>query len=253
MTGREGWPTLSAFCLFVGYGRSGHSAVGSVIDAHPCAAISHELHAVRLFLDGMSREALLREVFLTAQRQAMAGRRSSRAEGGTYLHRIDGQLKADTAGLTVLGDKKGAGTTTLVRERGLDLLTRFEAFVSLPLSIVHVVRNPYDMIAAGLARGRTTFLDLVPTVAAVRQCWPADRWLDVYYEDVIAQPREQVARILTFLSLPLIDAHLDRCEQYLYSTVNRRRFGATWPARLRADADEAIARYDFLSRYSWND
>ena len=33
---------LRAFCLFMGYTRSGHSLVGACLDAHPEAAIAHE-------------------------------------------------------------------------------------------------------------------------------------------------------------------------------------------------------------------
>ena len=33
---------LQAFCLFMGYTRSGHSLVGACLDAHPEAAIAHE-------------------------------------------------------------------------------------------------------------------------------------------------------------------------------------------------------------------
>jgi len=34
---------LRNFVLFVGYPRSGHSLVGSLIDAHPHAIIAHEV------------------------------------------------------------------------------------------------------------------------------------------------------------------------------------------------------------------
>ena len=45
--GRSIWDGLDSFCLFCGYRRSGHSAIGSVIDAHPDALISHELKALK--------------------------------------------------------------------------------------------------------------------------------------------------------------------------------------------------------------
>jgi hypothetical protein len=34
-------------CLFIGYPRSGHSLIGSLIDAHPHAALGHELDLLK--------------------------------------------------------------------------------------------------------------------------------------------------------------------------------------------------------------
>jgi hypothetical protein len=248
---RHGWTELSTFCLFVGYGRSGHSAIGSVIDAHPHAVIAHELNAVKRFFAGTPRDDLFREIFLMAQRQAMAGRRSSRAEGGTFLHRIDGQLKPNARGITVLGDKKGAGTTTQFAEHGLDAIDAFNAYVGLPVKMLHVVRNPYDIAAAGIARGASAFPALVPLAAAIRQRMAGDNWLDVYYEDVVANPRHEVSRILEFLGLTVLSDHLAKCEAYLYPTPHRRRFETEWPPGLRATVADLIDQFDFLARYGW--
>ena len=37
---------VKTLCLFIGYQRSGHSLVGSLLDAHPRMAIAHELDAL---------------------------------------------------------------------------------------------------------------------------------------------------------------------------------------------------------------
>jgi hypothetical protein len=34
---------LRAFCLFIGYPRSGHRLIGALLDAHPDVAIAHEI------------------------------------------------------------------------------------------------------------------------------------------------------------------------------------------------------------------
>lgn len=43
---------LETYCMFIGYPYSGHSLVGSLLDAHESMAISHELHALK-FLDNL--------------------------------------------------------------------------------------------------------------------------------------------------------------------------------------------------------
>src|SRR5262245_20008172 len=70
------WRNVRGFCLFAGYGRSGHSAIASVIDAHPQAAVSHELDAVARYLAGVSGDDLFSEIVWLTREQARAGRTS---------------------------------------------------------------------------------------------------------------------------------------------------------------------------------
>lgn len=246
------WGQITTFCLFVGYGRSGHSAVGSLIDAHPRAVVAHELNAVKRFFEGVERDALFGEIFALAQEQARTGRFASRAGGGTYLHRLDGQLKPDPLGVTLLGDKKGAATAWQFARRGIDEIERFKSYIGLPVKMLHVIRNPFDIVAAGLARGGADFPSLVPIVAEIRtRCLGAD-WLDVYHEDVIAQPRQEVARILEFLGLPVLPEHLERSVAHLYRVPHRRRFEMPWPAGARVMVEDIIARHDYLGGYRWD-
>ncbi len=122
MTSR--WDAIRRFCLFVGYGRSGHSAVGALLDAHPHATVSHELHAVKRFFDGVTRDVLFDEIFALAQRQARDGRFASRAGGGSYRHNLPGRRR-QTVGITLIGDKKGAGTAWQL-DAGLEHMEDFK-------------------------------------------------------------------------------------------------------------------------------
>ena len=246
------WRGIEAFCLFVGYGRSGHSVVGSLIDAHPHAAIAHELHAVKRYFEGVPRDVLFDRLFALAQAQARDGRRAPRADGGTYLHHLEGQAKPGPEAVRVIGDKKGAGTAWQFSRLGLDHLERFRAYLGVPLKMVHVIRNPFDVVAAGEARGGSRFAELVPVVAEIRRLSTGPGWLDVYHEDVIADPEREMARVLGFLGLPAIAAHLERCRAHVFAEPHRRRLEMEWPAPRRAEIETLIARHDFLGRYTWN-
>lgn len=244
------WPELSTFCLFVGYGRSGHSAIGSVIDAHPNAVVSHELHALKRFSEGVTRSQLFTEIYERSQTQAAEGRTSSRADGGVYHHVIEGQRKNGNTGVTTLGDKKGAGTTHHISTHGLQILEDFESFLGVPLKILHVIRNPFDVIAAGKARGHSGFLETVPLVQRIREYRQGEGWLDVYHEEVLAAPDEQIARILSFLSLPVIEQHLAACRAYLFDAPTRRRQSIDWQTDERRAVEDLIARVDYLQHYT---
>ena len=52
---------LEQFVVFVGYGRSGHTLVGALLDGHPRALVANEADAVALLDRGLSGDAILRE------------------------------------------------------------------------------------------------------------------------------------------------------------------------------------------------
>jgi hypothetical protein len=250
MTSR--WDAIHGFCLFVGYGRSGHSAVGAVLDAHPNATVSHELNAVKRFFDGVSRDVLLDEIFALAQQQAREGRFASRAGGGSYRHNLLGQAKTDASGITLIGDKKGAGTAWQLERHGLDSIEDFKKYIGVPVRILHVIRNPFDMVAAGMALGREDVSRTIGIVSEIRdRCIGAD-WCDVYYEDLVARPEEEIRRILTFLGLPVVPEHLAHSVEYLYREPHQRRFEIEWPAETRTMVEKLIVRYGYLGRYRWD-
>ncbi len=256
LRGKTLWQNLKTYCLFVGYTRSGHSAVGSAIDAHPEAVVSHELNAVQRYVHGTGREELFLEIFWLAREQARMGRRSPRVDGGAYLHRIGGQLKHTPGGIGLIGDKKGAGTVREVQRHGLDLIENFKTTIGLPVKIVYVMRNPFDMVAAAIVNDEAhmpySFLQLVSTVAQIRDRYLNANWLDVYHEDVIADPKSQMTRILNFLDLPVLDEHLEQCAAYFYDSPHKRRFEVSWTPQLKLQVQEAIDHYDFLRQYTWD-
>jgi hypothetical protein len=252
MTTLDGrWDGIETFCLFVGYGRSGHSAVGALLDAHPQAVIAHELHAAKRFFDGVPRDRLFDEIFALAQQQAREGRYATRAGGGRYAHNLPGQVKASAAGVTVIGDKKGAGTAWQLARQGIERLEDFKAYLRVPVKILHVIRNPFDIVAAGLARGQEHFSRTVEVVSRIRERYGGEDWCDVYYEDALARPDEEIGRILTFLGLPVRSEHLARSADYLYRKPHRRRYEIEWPEATRAMVEGLIPQYEYLSKYRW--
>lgn len=246
------WDRVEAFCMFVGYGRSGHSALGSLLDAHPRAAVSHELNAVKRFFQGVPRDVLFDEIFALAQQQARDGRYATRAGGGTYTHNLPGQAKTDASGIILIGDKKGAGTAWQFAQHGLEHIERFKTYIGVPVRILHVIRNPFDIVAAGMALGRKDFSRTVAVVSRIRERHSGADWRDVYYEDLLARPAEEIERIVTFLGLPLDAEHQARSAAYLYRVPHQRRFEVEWPEGVRAMVDDLIARHEYLGRYRWD-
>src|SRR5499426_2498533 len=49
---------VEAYCMFIGYPRSGHTLIGSLLDAHPDMVIAQELDALRYIYAGFRRNQL---------------------------------------------------------------------------------------------------------------------------------------------------------------------------------------------------
>ena len=80
---------VQRFCFFIGHARSGHSIIGSLLNAHPEVVISHELDAVRFLGKGFSR----RQIYtLILQRDEVFGSMNRTWTG--YDYNVPGHLSA---------------------------------------------------------------------------------------------------------------------------------------------------------------
>ena len=104
---------IKKFVLFVGYERSGHSIVGSLMDAHPHVVIAHEFYLFRKFdkldkvTNGTWRENLFQSLYGKNSRRLV---RSSSGKG--YTLKVEGLWEGTYDDhIEVIGDKSGGSTT----------------------------------------------------------------------------------------------------------------------------------------------
>jgi hypothetical protein len=254
------FPDLHAFCLFVGYPRSGHSLVGALLDAHPDVSIAHEANALKLVADGVSRTSLLDA--LLANAQAQAARPGGRKASG-YSYAVPNQWQGRVRTLRVVGDKAGQKTASRLR-RDPGALDRLERLLALPLRLVHVTRNPYDTIARmALTRSRSDSprpedraeaIDFFGRLAqAVARLLAAGRHpvATVRYEAFVAEPRRELARLCAFLEVDAHEDYVNACAAVVRRSPRRTRDLIDWSPDDRAAVDELIASYGFLDGYRW--
>ena len=139
---------LTYYCMFMGYPRSGHSLVGSILDAHPNCIISHELDALKHLDEINSRYDLFDLIANNSAHYAKEGRNWT-----GYSYDIAGQWQGRSDGLKVIGDKKG-GSSTDQYDADEGVINRLHDVVGLPMKIIHVIRNPYDIISTRFLRGK---------------------------------------------------------------------------------------------------
>ncbi len=242
-------------CFFVGYARSGHTVLASILDAHPDAVIANELDAVGFLDAGFGRAQLLHMMLSNARETAAAGN----AWTGYEYSVPDGwQGRVRTA--RVIGDKK-AGVTARRLAADPPLLARLRTEMDVPLRFLHVVRNPYDHVVArarqhpdkSFASMQTALCGLYDSVEIVRSNVHDSEWLDVRAEDLIAAPKQTLRRVLAFLELDTDEALVRTAASIVMTSPSRRRDTREWSAPERESIAARIAQHDFLQGYSFDE
>ena len=155
---------VEKFVFFIGYQRSGHSIIGSFMDAHPHMIIAHEFMLFTRWkemeeqyeTDGIanplkSKSTLFRHLYRDSYADAAHGWRSGQLRNKNYTLTIDTQWQGRyDRYIRIIGDKSGGATTTVYTsspKKFEQYLNQLKKTVGIPIRVLHVVRNPFDMIA----------------------------------------------------------------------------------------------------------
>ena len=278
------FPDCHTYVQFAGFPRSGHSIVGSVLDAHANAMVAHELDAMGL----IEARAGAQEVFALIRQNTTAFQQHGRTWNG-HSYAVPGGQGGNAEEAHVLGDKKGdwAVRRTMADPSLLDTFAgRFGRYRRV---WILVTRNPFDNVATlSMRKGRTydrlriqsesqeafekrlreqqgkkvadtvrtdmldDYAELCRGIAAIRQRVAAEDFLHIRHEDLIARPKAEIARLLAFLDLADADGLAAHAALIVADTPNRTRFQVTWPDDTRARVDTLIQQHDFLSGYTFD-
>jgi hypothetical protein len=249
---------LDAFCMFIGYPRTGHSLIGAIIDAHPEAAIAHEANVLRLVAEArLSRARLFQVLYDDAAERAATGRMQS-----GYSYAIPGQWQGRSTTLRVIGDKSGGKSSRRLIENPGELV-RLHEVVQLPLRILHVTRNPFDAVArmskvtknGELKETLQESIERFTGYARVNADVLDDRDFDILtirHEEFVGQPREQIERVLSFLGLVPGAEYLDACIAVVRPSTHHTRNEVEWTQAQKDELQSVIERYPFFAGYSFS-
>jgi len=245
---------VETFCVFIGYPRSGHSIVGSLIDAHPDAVLSSELDALKYLIEGFDRRQIFSMILRRSEK--LAGKRRTHA-GDTYV--VPNQWQGRFRKVLVIGDKKGAGSSLKIN-KDPELLGTLQRVVGGSIKFIHVIRNPYDTISTmsirnkrGLDFSVKRFFLLCRAVKKVKERVDASAVLDVRHESLIADPRGVLMKICLFLGLEPFDDYLRDCASIVYKSPHKSRSQVLWPEELIASVKEHMTGFSHLEGYSFEE
>ncbi len=243
---------VEAFALFIGYPRSGHSLIGSLLNAHPDVVIAHELNVCRFVHQGFHRLSLFGSIFERDRAFGSIGRRWNE-----YEYVVPDQFQGRVRHLRVIGDKRGSTTTRWLR-REPELLDRLRRVVRAPLRMLHVTRNPFDNIATMSSRAGDPigiaidhFDSLCRGVASIRARLDPGEMLDVRYEDFVRDPRTALTGLCRFLDLEHPEAYLEACASLVWPSGSQSRQRIEWNDEDRARVDAIIEAHSVFEGYSF--
>lgn len=282
---------VETFLFFVGYPRSGHSIVASLVDAHPDAVIAHEFNLFpkllqsdmmfRHLLD--DRSVLYSALYQNSMRQAMWGWRSSDQAYGSKGYKLRLNSSSSWQGrfrrLRVIGDKSGGMTSRCYHDspdKFMHAYQELEDSVKVPIKVLHVIRNPYDMISTKLLyrfsmekRKKANYSSLNPIdnerhlMQAIRSLENEARAvselinehkleiLEIHIEDLIRNTKGTMMKICNFLHLECSADFLKMCRKFVFKTPSKSRTAVVWRKESKDKVDKLIHKYSFFSQYSF--
>ena len=238
------------YCMFIGYPRSGHSIVGSMLDAHPDIIIAHELNALKFIQAGCSAVELNYLLLRNSREFTQLGRR-----WGDYEYKVEGQWQGRYRSLEVIGDKKG-GTSSHLIGGSPDLLGRFLRVVTVPVQFIHVVRNPFDNIATmtrkdthDLKQAIRHYFNLCAVNTRIIEHLGSRGVLTIKHEELVASPAEHLRQMAGTLGVTAEDDWVKSCSAIVMGKPHRSREGMSWPAAARQAVENKMAKFGFLRGY----
>ncbi|MCX6307177.1 MAG: sulfotransferase [Bacteroidetes bacterium] len=248
---------LKYFCMFIGYPYSGHSLVGAIIDAHPNAVISHELHVGRLLKKGLSKEKIFPMIIMNSIRFAQQGR-----TWNNYSYLIPGEWNGRYTSIRVIGDKKGGRSTRFFTKKS-EVFECVDSSFGVPVRYVHVMRNPYDLISTLYLRRTVNAPDKlkllidrcfqhIEHVEDLRKHIEPDSWLDIYHEHFLGDPDESIETLFRFIGLEVPAGFIDHCKQIMFKTPHKSRLDIPWKEEEINYVAGKLAEFRRFSAYTFN-
>ncbi|EDO31662.1 predicted protein [Nematostella vectensis] len=274
---RKVYDQVETFLIFIGYPRSGHTLVGSLIDAHPNAIIANELDIIGSWLewneDHRNKYFLFDQLYKNSHEQTLKGFRSS-----SVKHRFNYSVRGQWQGrfdrtIKVIGDKKGGGMTArLTNQKQAPILARIKNKIKVKFKFIHVVRNPFDNIATMTTRDKdkTSFKSqgkLNDTDALEQQIFKyfvlaagnqrliqrrRKNVLEIHSKDMISKPRDTLRRICKLLDLTCSKQYLYDCASIVYKEPSKTRFRVVWTDKQKQRTLKAMRRFAFLKGYTFD-
>lgn len=250
--------TVNTFCIFIGHGRSGHSIIGALLDAHPNMILADETDSLKYLIAGFDQKQLYRTLIMRSKKQTKIQRRKRAMDGSYYSYRVKNQWQGKFQRLQVIGDSKASVTTSRLYNNP-NLLRQLKNCIGGNLKVIHVVRNPFDNISTISIREKISietamlgYFENCEALREIRKHLKPEELIVVSHEDLIADPETFLTQLTHFVGVQPFADYLEACASIIYKSPSKTRHKVSWEKEMIETVDKGISRYDFLARYSYD-
>ena len=280
---------VETFVFFIGYPRSGHSIIASLMDAHPNIVIAHQYNVFGEWVKGnmsknlrlQDKEFLFNELYKDSWYQATSGWRTVKNNVKGYTLHTDSPWQGTYKQLQVIGDKDAALTSWAYYrfpDRFKASFNHIQESIGIPIRAIHVVRNPYDMIATHLLykvsdrpgrrlktatennKYNNTRLLQIGAINVFREVNAIESMtetlklnvLEIHNIDFVKNPRGTMLKICEFLEIDCPEDYLQMCKEKAFDKVSITRNLVYWSKELLADVEKRVKLHSFFDRYSFD-
>lgn len=244
---------IEGYCMFIGYPRSGHSLIGSLLDAHPDMVFAHELDVFKYIQNGFKARQIFSLILENSKRFTEVGRTWT-----GYSYAVPNQWNGRFRELRIVGDKKG-GASSRRLGKSPELFQLLRKTMDIDQKFIHVIRNPYDNISTISRRRKQILSESVDryfsrcnSVSWIRSRVNPDQWMDIRHEALIDNPKLWLTKCCQFLGQNPSDDYLSDCASIVRESPHKTRHKAHWTRELIQRVENEIGKYPFLHSYTFD-
>ena len=183
-----------------------------------------------------------------------------------YVYKVPNQWQGKYSDLLVIGDKKGGASSKRLGFNS-NLLLEIKVYSKRGDGTYSCNNNPFDNITT-CARGGSHVLrevndelllqsiqDHFRDVETISKIKKENKFsiLDIYNEDFIANPKEEIIRMCNFLGVNNVNEdYFSDCASIVFASPKKTRSQINWKPEFIEMVHEQINKYDFLKGYSFD-
>lgn len=246
---------MNYFCLFIGPGRSGHSLISVILNAHPNIRISNELGIFKKNgCYNKNKETIINNILKKCEKE------KNKLVRGKYKYKIEKTW--EDGDLLVIGDKHG-NNTSLNLSRNFNKLKIFQKNINLPIKYIHSVRNPFDQITTESIRKDKSIDNLIEVYCSImdvvqkiknKEKNEHNNILEIYHEDLIYNKKRNIIKMCKFLGVDVFDDYIESCSKVIRNKPHFSRFRLKWTDDQKNKVyKKIINKYDILKGYKFDE
>ena len=269
---------VKKYVFFIGWPRSGHSIVASLLNAHPNMVVSNA-YSVRK-KSNLSRQTKYFTFNGIYEKSIPSINSDISSDIKGYTLEMKDSWQGKFHQLQVIGEKiVGQDWKSEEYESKYKALAKM---VGIPIRIICVVRNPFDVISTMLLyaemekkwKEKLVAGEISETNKASFKSQPFDkvtqqffrfakgvkehctgnegRAIIVHNVDLVHDPKDTMKQLCTFLEVECYEFYLQQCQEKVFSELSKSRKLVNWSQELINEVERKMKDYHFFDRYSFH-